>query len=244
MYQKIKIITLLAFITLFGVSAMAQDVIVLKNGDEIKSLVQEIGIEYVKYKKFDNQTGPTYNVAITQIFMIKYANGTRDVFNQVVKPSEQKAEQTNNNNDNSLAGKRMFLSSDGRNAYFENSDYIITSKAEIGKFFMENCFPAFDQYKTGTRLRDSGNNCLAAGIPLAVLSVGLWFLPYSIFYAPIITGGFTGLWIGGAINLVRGNKMIKDAFDTYNIRCASSKNYSSRLELGLTGNGIGVLITF
>jgi hypothetical protein len=176
------------------------------------------------------------------------------VFNQVAKPSESKPEQyheevrkpvesqTNNNNDNSLAGKRMFLGSDGF-AYFEGSDYIITNKTEIGQFFMENCLPAFDQYKTGMRLRNSGNNCLAVGIPLSLASIGLWFLPYSIFYAPIITGGFTGMWIGGAINLSRGNRMVKDAFDTYNIR-ASSKNYSSRLELGLTGNGIGMLITF
>ena len=72
MYQKItKFITLALLFTLLGFSAMAQDVIILKNGDEIKSLVQEIGTEYVKYKRFDNQTGPTYNVAIVEIFMIK-----------------------------------------------------------------------------------------------------------------------------------------------------------------------------
>ena len=88
-----KSFTLLTFITLFGFSAMAQDVIVLKNGDEIKSLVQEIGTEYIKYKKFDNQAGPIYNVAITQIFMIKYENGTKDVFNEAPKPPEPKSEQ-------------------------------------------------------------------------------------------------------------------------------------------------------
>jgi hypothetical protein len=42
----------------------------LKSGDEIKSLVQEVDAEYVKYKKFDNQAGPIYNVAVSQIFMI------------------------------------------------------------------------------------------------------------------------------------------------------------------------------
>ena len=88
-----KSFTLLAFIMLIGVRAMAQDVIVLKNGDEIKSLVQEIGTEYVKYKKFDNQTGPVYNVPISKIFMIKYENGTKDVFNEVTQSPETKAEQ-------------------------------------------------------------------------------------------------------------------------------------------------------
>ena len=246
-----KLFTLLAFISLFGFSAMAQDVIVLKNGDEIKSLVQEIGTEYVKYKRFDNQTGPVYNVAKTEIFMIKYENGTKDVFNEVAKPPEPKAEppkqtyqeEVVNNNDNPLTGKRIFAGPDG-SAYFEGSDYRIISKVEIERFFMNNCRPAYDQYQNGMRLQHWGKVCLAFGIPLSIASIGFWFLPYSIIYGPIITGGFTGMWIGGAINLSRGNRMVKDAFDTYNMMCASSKKYSSRLELGATGNGIGMLITF
>ena len=252
MIQNVKLFTLLALISLFGFSAMAQDVIVLKNGDEIKSLVQEIGTDYVKYKKFDNQTGPIYNLAKTEIFMIKYENGTKDVFNEVLEQPKQTYQeearkpvesQTDKNNDNSLAGRRIFASPDG-SASFEGSDYRIIGKTEIEYFFMNNCRPAYDQYKNGMRLKHSGGACLAIGIPLSIASIGFWFLPYSIIYGPIITGGFTGMWIGGAINLSRGNRMVKDAFDTYNMMCASSKKYSSRLELGVTGNGIGMLITF
>ena len=83
---------LLAFIAMFGFSAVAQDIIILKNGDEIKSFVQEVGIEYVKYKKFDNPTGPIYTKAIAEIFMIKYQNGSKDVFNEVTKTIETKPE--------------------------------------------------------------------------------------------------------------------------------------------------------
>ena len=90
MNLNFKLFTLLALFWLFGISAMAQDVIVLKNGDEIKSLVQEIGTEYVKYKRFDNQTGPIYNMAKTEIFMIKYENGTKDVFSEEAKLVEGK----------------------------------------------------------------------------------------------------------------------------------------------------------
>jgi len=85
-----RLFTLLAFMMLFGFRAMAQDVIVLKSGDEIQSLVQEVGTEYVKYKKFDNQAGPVYNVAIKEIFMIKYVNGSKDVFNEPEKPQSPK----------------------------------------------------------------------------------------------------------------------------------------------------------
>jgi len=69
----------------FGISLKAQDIIFLKNGDEIQSIVQEIGIEYVKYRKFENQTGPIYNVSLVEIFMIKYENGTKDMFNETAK---------------------------------------------------------------------------------------------------------------------------------------------------------------
>jgi len=70
------------------VKEVAPDVIILKNGDEVKSIVQEVGTEYVKYKKFDNQTGPVYNMALSEIFMIRYANGSKDVFNKTEKQQE------------------------------------------------------------------------------------------------------------------------------------------------------------
>jgi hypothetical protein len=36
--------------------------------------------EVVKYKKWDNQDGPSYSESKTNIVMIKYQNGTKDVF--------------------------------------------------------------------------------------------------------------------------------------------------------------------
>ncbi|MDR0737961.1 MAG: hypothetical protein LBF39_02690 [Prevotellaceae bacterium] len=58
----------------------AQDIITLKSGDEIKAKVQEIGLDNVKYKKYENQAGPTYTLMQSDIFMIKYENGDKDVF--------------------------------------------------------------------------------------------------------------------------------------------------------------------
>jgi len=59
----------------------SQDIIVLKNGDEIKSKVLEINDKDIKYKKFDNLDGPTIATLKSDIFMIKYQNGTREVIN-------------------------------------------------------------------------------------------------------------------------------------------------------------------
>ncbi|GHV35311.1 hypothetical protein FACS1894180_7240 [Bacteroidia bacterium] len=56
------------------------DVITKKNGDQINAKVLEIGNDEVKYKKFGNENGPTYTISKSEIFTIKYANGSKDVF--------------------------------------------------------------------------------------------------------------------------------------------------------------------
>jgi len=68
----------------------AQDVITIKSGDDIQAKVSEITPMEVKYKKFDNLNGPIYSIPKTEVFMIKYENGTKDVFNLSNKPVESK----------------------------------------------------------------------------------------------------------------------------------------------------------
>lgn len=59
----------------------AQDVITLKTGEDINVKVLEVGSADVKYKKADNPDGPSYTVSKNDVFMIKYQNGSKDVFN-------------------------------------------------------------------------------------------------------------------------------------------------------------------
>ena len=61
---------LLGFIAMLGFNSVAQDVITLKTGTEIEVIVQEIGTDEVKYKKWDNQTGPNYTLKKSEVFMI------------------------------------------------------------------------------------------------------------------------------------------------------------------------------
>ena len=58
------------------------DVLILKNGDELSVKIFEIGADEIKYKKCDNQSGPIYVVRKADAFMIKYANGTKEVIKQ------------------------------------------------------------------------------------------------------------------------------------------------------------------
>ena len=85
---------------MFNISIYAQDVIFKKNGDEIKAKVEEIGSTDIKYKKFENLNGPSYTIAKSEVFIVKYENGTKDIINQIDNTSTEKQKQPSNNDDN------------------------------------------------------------------------------------------------------------------------------------------------
>ena len=72
------------FVALLCVSlsflTFAQDIITKRDGVDIEAKVLEISDENVKYKKFDYQDGPTYNVKTSEILIIRYENGSKDIF--------------------------------------------------------------------------------------------------------------------------------------------------------------------
>lgn len=78
--NKILLTIVLAVI---GLPLLAQDIIVLRNAEEIQAKVLIIGIDEITYKKWDNQDGPSYQIAKSEVFYIKYANGSKEVYNDV-----------------------------------------------------------------------------------------------------------------------------------------------------------------
>jgi hypothetical protein len=68
-------------ILFFTFPLYSQDLIILKTGDEIQSVVTEVDLNVIRYKKFENINGPVYTIEVSKVFMIKYENGTKDVFN-------------------------------------------------------------------------------------------------------------------------------------------------------------------
>ena len=83
-------VTLLIFILfLLGISSVyAQDVITLRNGDEIKAKVTEITSSEIRYKRFENLDGPTVVVPRAEVFAINYENGTREVINSATSTAQ------------------------------------------------------------------------------------------------------------------------------------------------------------
>jgi hypothetical protein len=85
--MKKIILTTLSFIFILGF-CFSQDVITKKSGEDIKAKILEIGQTEVKYKKFDNQDGPTYTILKSDLLMIRYENGTKDIFSESNKSPE------------------------------------------------------------------------------------------------------------------------------------------------------------
>lgn len=73
---------------------LAQDIIIKQDKTEIKSKVSEITETTIKYKKWDNVDGPLYNISKTEVFMILYSNGQREIINQSQTLASTTAQQT------------------------------------------------------------------------------------------------------------------------------------------------------
>lgn len=89
-----------------NISIYAQDNIILKNGDELKSKVLEVTPTEVKYKNYENQDGPTYTILKSDILMIKYENGLKDVFNDTKQASNTSTNDTPKSTDEK---RKMFI---------------------------------------------------------------------------------------------------------------------------------------
>lgn len=79
------------------VCVYAQDIVVKTNGDELEAQVLEVSSTEVQFKKWSNLNGPTYRLPISDIFMIIYSNGDKDVFsNRSSLPSISPSSQMSN----------------------------------------------------------------------------------------------------------------------------------------------------
>ena len=86
--MKRKLFLMLAFV--FAVcTSNAQDIITKVDGEEIQAVITEVGTSDIKYKKFDNQNGPAYTMLKSEIFMIKYQNGEKEMFDNQVQIGKQ-----------------------------------------------------------------------------------------------------------------------------------------------------------
>lgn len=94
------------FYTLFTISTItnsfSQDMITKKSSEDIKAKVIEVTINEIKYKKFDNLNGPLFTILKSDVLMIRYENGSKDIFNEVQNSVTANA----SSNDMSIKGRQ------------------------------------------------------------------------------------------------------------------------------------------
>ena len=85
------------------VNLFAQDVITKLNGDEIQAKVLNINDTEINYIKWSNLNGPTYTISKNEVFMIKYENGEKDVFNNAQSSTTVSRQNANPSNEDIIS---------------------------------------------------------------------------------------------------------------------------------------------
>jgi hypothetical protein len=66
----------------------AQDTLSTRSGESIIAKVLEVTTNEVKYKKFNNLNGPDIIILKSDLLQIRYENGTKDDFNNIIKKED------------------------------------------------------------------------------------------------------------------------------------------------------------
>lgn len=81
-----KIKTLVCLMAL-AITCSSQDLITKKDGTDIKAKIVEIGFTDIKYKNWDNQNGPSILMLKSDILIVRYQNGQKEIFNAATTQS-------------------------------------------------------------------------------------------------------------------------------------------------------------
>ena len=86
--MKAKSVLFLLLLTSIVGVLPAQDMITYTDGTELQVKVTEVTSTELKFKKTKNPDGPLYTVLKSDLFMVQYENGDKEVFNALREPEE------------------------------------------------------------------------------------------------------------------------------------------------------------
>ncbi|MDR3048188.1 MAG: hypothetical protein LBU51_11395 [Bacteroidales bacterium] len=246
------LIALLAMQTIFS-----QDLIITKKAEKITAIILEIGETSVKYKKFDNQEGPIYNIKKVDIATIFYQNGSFDVFtddNIYFQDDYQPVYQDIDLNTLYRSGRNYYMKDayGNRVQMFHWRHY----DKDYEAFLKNNCQEAYDVYKKGIKLTKIGLAFDVIGVPMYI--AGLIFTStethYNTTYDNIITApifvdelyysGIAFIALSSAMIIasiplhIVGNHLKRhSSVNTYNDFCSQKPKTSSSLNVSPMGVG-------
>ena len=123
--MKKTLLFLGVFASYFGFS---QDTIYTKSGSIITAKVMEINQDEIKYKKSTNPDGPTYVVNKSEVALIEYKNGAKDVFSE---ENNSNGPTVQSNNDNNSNNNGPYYSRPGANIYISPRPYFWVPRPRV-----------------------------------------------------------------------------------------------------------------
>jgi hypothetical protein len=181
-----KILIFLAALCLSGNAYLfAQDTMILQTGEELQVIVKEVGVETIWYKKLANPDGPDYSIPRADVFMIKYENGTQDVFGAAKQEKPQVVLYTRKE---PVLSCLFSILLPGGGQYY-NGEYkkggIMTGLFFLSYIGMAASIQSDNSYYdySGNYHADGANEALGAICALTAIGTYLW----SIIDAPIVS---------------------------------------------------------
>jgi len=243
---------LLIIIIIITCSIKAQDIILTKDGQKIEAKVEEVGIETIKYKKYNNQSGAAYLILKSDIATIMYENGEFEVFkqetqksntNEAQKPISQEAQKP-------FSQEAQKLYSHLQQPFNKIG---IDDKGMLVFFKANNFQEYYNRFNAACVQSNAGKVILGIGVFASALG-------FSLLMADLYND--TGLVTGGSVLLSFGQVVviagisitatagkrkgeIKDTFAMEYFGVVRKYSYQPKLNLGITQNGgVGLTLKF
>jgi hypothetical protein len=236
--DPIKVIIILIVILFcdFGESVFAQDILILKSGKELKVNIIEESDNIVRYREYENTTGPLYSISKDKVASVKYKKGQpqqggkqETVAAAAAVPALQGTESQQ------LTAKRRYVMLNGK---------ALPNKSV--KTIMENNPEALRYYVSGKKLLRASNGCLYATILSSfIASMAINNTENDEDRQKAATTGLAisgSLFLAAIITVSAGKSKVKKSVQIYN--SALDKPVSYKLDFGLQENGVGLALRF
>lgn len=137
-----KKFTFITLLTLCSILVNAQDIIYKKDGTELKVKIIELTTETAKYKNFEQIQGPIRNMLLSDIFMIIYEDGTKEIIkkssdNNTTKNQGETQEVSNNKLNTQYLEKpsSLQLNNQYNNLSLNNQDLCFKARQDAANYY-------------------------------------------------------------------------------------------------------------
>lgn len=245
-------VLLLAISVVAAIGVYAQDIIVTRDAKRIEAKILEVSSSEIKYKEFNNQSGPTFVLTSAEINTIIYQNGTVKVFDQ---PKQQAPAYGNS------ASQAAAVSAPAGAPITKSDDFYYMGEQRMTEdqyvaFIQKNCTQAYDAFKSGEKLQKTGWKLFASGLPILSVGAILYGVGLGVGQAErdediilgcgipgaILLGVGSGLTVASIPCIVVGSVKKNNSHEVYNASCA--RPTALEFNINAKGTGIGFAMKF